>query len=119
MAIFPQLNTGAVMQYPATMATALPVRVARFLDGSDQRWLAGPKPLRQWLVQLRDVTESELVAIQQFFQSQQGDYSPFVFPDPFSGAPVPNCRFRDPHLISSYLATDIGASSFWVVESNG
>ena len=94
MALFPQLNTGAVMQYPASMVTVQPVRVARFLDGSDQRWNAGPKP-------------------------QQGDYSPFVFPDPFSGNSVPNCRFRDPHLVSSYLATDLGASSFWVVETNG
>ena len=107
------------MQYPATLRTSQPVQVMRFLDGSDQRWLAGLMPLREWLIQLQLLTEQELHALADFFRDQQGDYSPFIFPDPFSGLPVPNCRFKEPKFAGAYLASDIGSTSFWVIETNG
>jgi hypothetical protein len=119
MATFPVLNSNAVIQYPAPLARIRAGRIVRFLDGSDQRFIALGKTLRSWQVNLTLLNEQELGQIEAFFDTQAGEYSLFDFPDPFSGATVPNCRFGAPTLVTGYQATDVGATSFWVIETNG
>jgi hypothetical protein len=116
---FPVLDSGAVMQYPAPVITGQGVGVVRFLDGSDQRYLTQGRTFRSWKVDLQLLSESELAAIEQFFDAQQGDYGIFSFPDPFSGTAVPNCRFAHPSLETTYVDVDSGATSLWVIETNG
>jgi hypothetical protein len=119
MANFPVLSSGAVSQYPALMGSGQGAQVIRFLDASDQRYLTQPRALRQWQIRLDLLNESELQAFEAFFVAQSGDYSPFTFPDPFSGATVPNCRLAAPGFVSEYVGVDVGSTSFWVMETNG
>lgn len=119
MSTFPALDTGAVMQYPAAVTTGQGVGVIRFLDGSDQRYLTQGRAFRTWKVDLALLNEKELAAIENFFEQQQGDYGVFTFPDPFSGSAIPNCRFADPTLQTTYTDVDNGATSLWVIETNG
>src|SRR5882724_8881871 len=119
MATFPVLSSNAVLQYPAPLARVRAGRVIRFIDGSDQRFIALGKTLRSWQVKLNLLNEQELEQIELFFRARDGEYSIFDFPDPFSGMSVPNCRFGAPALATAYDSTDVGAASFWVVETNG
>jgi hypothetical protein len=119
MATFPLLSSNAVMQYPAPLARVRAGRIVRFIDGSDQRFIALGKTLRSWQIKLTLLNEQEIGQLEAFFETQDGEYSLFDFPDPFTGATVPNCRFSAPTLATAYQATDVGAASFWVIETNG
>jgi hypothetical protein len=107
------------MQYPAPVSTGQGAQVIRFLDGSDQRYLTQPRMLRQWQIRLDLLNETEIQQLEIFFASQLGDYSPFTFPDPFSGSDVPNCRVGAPALLTEYLGVDMSSTSIWVIETNG
>jgi hypothetical protein len=115
---FPTLSSGAVTQYPSALTTGQAAQVIRFLDGSDQRYLAQGKMLRSWEIRLNLLNEMEIQLIEAFFTSQQGDYSPFIFPDPFTGSNVPNCRLGAAGFASEYLGIDANSTSFWVLETN-
>ncbi len=119
MADFPLLSSGAVTQYPSGLTSAHNVKVIRFLDGSDQRYLMQKGILRQWQIRLDLLNETEIQQIEAFFTDIQGDYGLFTFPDPFSGTMVPLCRLGAPGLVSEYLGVDNGATSFWVIETYG
>lgn len=119
MANFPILSSGAVTQYPTPLTTGQAAQVIRFLDGSDQRYLTQGKMLRSWEVRLNLLNEMEVQLIEAFFTLQQGDYSPFIFPDPFTGINVPNCRLGAAGLVSEYVGVDANSISFWVLETDG
>lgn len=119
MLTFPQLSSGAVTQYPLRVTTGQATQVLRFLDGSDQRFRAQGGMLRQWQIKVELLNEDELEALESFFQEQSGDYSTFVFPDPYSGSGVLNCRFGSPVFTSAYEGVDSSATAFWVIETYG
>ena len=119
MASFPVLSSGAVTQYPAPFTTGQAAQVIRFLDGSDQRYLLQGRIFRSWEIRLDLLNGSEIQQVEAFFSAMQGDYSAFVFPDPFSGSSVPNCRIGAPELVTDYIADDINSTSFWVIETDG
>lgn len=118
MATFPVLSTGAVGQYPMARGVSYNVEVIRFMDGSDQRYLTRGKPLRRWLIKLDQLTEAELGRLEQFFDSAQGNFESFDFPDPFSGTPIPNCRIANPYLLTEYVAAGSGSAALMVEESS-
>jgi hypothetical protein len=119
MSVFPILQSGAVAQYPLPSASGQAVAVIRFLDGADQRCLLQGRSFRRWEIKLSLLNDSEIAAIEAFFAQQQGSYSPFTFPDPISGVQVPNCRLANASLDTIYLGTNAGATSLWVIETNG
>ena len=119
MATFPILSSGAITQYPSPLTTGQAAQVIRFLDGSDQRYLGQGKMLRSWEIRLNLLNEAEIQLIEAFFTAQQGEYLPFIFPDPFTGTAVPNCRLGVAGLISEYIDVDASSTSFWVLETNG
>jgi hypothetical protein len=119
MASFPILSSGSVTQYPAPLMSGQATQVIRFLDGSDQRYLLQGKKLRSWEIRLDLLNETEIQVIESFFASQQGDYSTFTFPDPFTGGLVPNCRLGAPGLVSEYVGVNVSSTSFWVIETHG
>jgi hypothetical protein len=116
---FPILSSGAVAQYPLTIGFVQNTAVVRFIDGSDQRFLTQGRQLRRWRIHLEALNDSEMKQVETFFDSQQGQYSTFTFPDPISGADVPNCRIGVSELITTYQGVDAGGVSIWVVETNG
>jgi hypothetical protein len=119
MATFPRLNTGAVSQYPTTLTVGQGVAIIRFIDGSDQRFLNQGRQYRRWKVDLTLLNDQEIHQLEQFFVSQQGEYSAFVFPDPISGTDVLNCRIGEPELGTVCTGTDVNSSTMWIIETNG
>jgi len=119
VATFPSLSTGAVTQYPLGGNLGQGAQVIRFLDGADQRYLTQSRMLRQWQIRLDLLTEDEIGQLEAFFIANQGDYSPFAFPDPYTGSAVPNCRFGGPSFVSGYFGVDVSSTLFWVIETNG
>ena len=119
MNTFPAISSAAVTQYPAVIQYSQAVQVLEFLDGSDQRYQFQPMPLRMWRINLAQLNEDEIQLIESFFMNQQGAYSSFVFPDPFTGTDVSNCLFADSTLLSTYVDVDNSTTICWVVETNG
>ena len=119
MANFPFLTSGAVTQYPSAIGSGQGSQVIRFIDGSDQRYLSHGRALRQWQIRLNLLNEMELQQLEGFFAAQSGDYSPFNFPNPFSGSMVANCRLAASGFLTEYAGVDVGSTSFWVIETNG
>lgn len=119
MSNFPLLQTGAVTQYPGAISSSQPVAIVRFLDASDQRWRLQAKALRSWSIRLALLTDAELWAIEEFFESQLGQYTVFTFTDPYTGQAVPNCRVSDPTLTTQYNGPNNGTTTLWIVETNG
>jgi len=117
--MFPFLSTGAVAQYPLPVSYTSPVEIIRFIDGTDQRFSTRAGALRSWHVQLAFISEEEIQQMERFFESLQGQYTMFSFPDPYSGQLVPNCYLGETSLVTDYLTTDLASASFWVVETNG
>ena len=93
MANFPTLKTGAIAQYPSSRTTQSSTQVYRFLDGSEQRFLAYAAPLHKWQIKLELLDEAELTSLEAFFTSQEGRSRSFSFTDPWDGTAYPSCSF--------------------------
>lgn len=119
MATFPNLNTGAVAQYPMTLGTGQAVQIVRFLDGSEQRFLHQGRQFRRWHIDLSQLTSKETSAIEDFFEQQSGEFGLFSFPDPYSQTEVPNCRIGSSEFQMEVSAISSVTTNFWVVETNG
>jgi hypothetical protein len=98
MATFPRLTTEVVTQYPSKRELDSPTQVTRFLDGSEQRFPNMRRPAKRWLLQLQEVSEQELAAIEDFFESNQGAAASFAFIDPWDGVEHPDCSFDSDSL---------------------
>jgi hypothetical protein len=91
MADFPLLKTGSVMQYPAASAIRYSTQTLKFVDGSEQRYRDFPAPLREWVIRLDLLDETELKGLEQFFLDQQGQFGSFEFTDPADDTVYPDC----------------------------
>src|ERR1700690_4189051 len=98
MASFPLLKTGAVTQYPAQKSFAYSNYVARFLDGTEQRYRECGTPLSRWIIRLDLVDEAELNALDLFFLGQQGAFAGFSFIDPWDSSTHANCSLEQDTL---------------------
>ena len=119
MATFPRLKTAAVIQYPATRRLRYQNQALRFLDGTEQRYRDGAKPLRRWSISLSQLDETELAALEEFFAANQGAMGSFPFTDPWDGQTYVNCSLEADGLELAWLGEMNGAASLTVVENRG
>ena len=119
MAAFPVLNTGAVAQYPSTRIVEAPVRVLRFVDGSEQRFRSTRAAARRWVVRLSCLSDAELALIESFFTQQQGEAGAFTFTDPWDGTAYGNCSFESNELQAWLAGEDRGAVAVVIRENEG
>jgi hypothetical protein len=103
MSDFPTLKTGAVLQYPAQKATRFSTQVLRFIDGSEQRFRNYQTPLRQWVIQLDLLDQTELQALRDFFWDQAGAAQSFSFSDPWDGTTYQNCNLENDEMLDELL----------------
>lgn len=119
MTTFPTLATGAIAQYPVSRASTYSTEVIQFLDGSHQRSKIRGKMLRRWQISLAQLSEDELLAVEQFFDSTQGNFGLFTLVDPLTGENVLNCRLQNPSVITQYAAVGSGSAVLLIEETNG
>jgi hypothetical protein len=117
MATFPQLKTSAVAQYPATKSIRFQNQTVRFLDGKEQRYRDSAGPLHRWVIRLNELDESEMAAMEQFFQDNQGRLGSFAFTDPWDGTQYATCSLDSDELDSSLVTEMSGKVSVTVIEN--
>ncbi|HYI96457.1 MAG TPA: DUF2460 domain-containing protein [Bryobacteraceae bacterium] len=93
MATFPLLTTGAVTQYPSARRFTYSTCITRFLDGTEQRFRELKHPVRRWLIQLHNLSATEMASIEGFFEQMQGQFGSFTFIDPWDEAEYSDCSF--------------------------
>jgi hypothetical protein len=111
---FPQLQTGAVLQYPAGKRLECATRITRFLDGSEQRFRDFAAPVQYWAIRLDLLTEAEMRRIQDFHEAKQGQYGSFTFVDPWDGTEYANCSFASDALTLEYQEESRGLVSLLI-----
>ena len=116
---FPTLHTSAIAQYPVTRNVCFQNQALRFVDGSQQRYRDSSGPLHRWVIQLDQLDENEMAALEQFFSENQGYYGNFAFTDPWDGAEYPTCSFASDELELDTLAELKGRTSFTIQENRG
>src|SRR5690348_17469994 len=102
MSDFPQLNTGAVMQYPAQKSIRFSTEVLRFIDGTEQRFASYATPLRCWTIQLNLLNEDEVNLLSEFFRVQSGASGTFSFTDPWDGHEYSSCSFENDEMRAGF-----------------
>jgi hypothetical protein len=113
---FPQLKSGAIMQWPAVRERRFETEVLEFADGSEQRFRHSPAGVRQWIVRLDDLDEGELSMLESFFAQEQGAFGTFSFTDPWDGTVYATCRFDNPACVAEYRAFHRGGTTLIVRE---
>ena len=91
MATFPRLKTNAIAQYPVARRVQYQNLTVRFVDGSEQRYRDSGAARMRWDIQLSELDEGELAAIEEFFLMSQGAFGSFSFTDPWDGHVYDNC----------------------------
>ncbi|MGB9454715.1 MAG: DUF2460 domain-containing protein [Bryobacteraceae bacterium] len=119
MALFPTLKTSAVAQYPATKAVTFQNQVVRFVDGSEQRYRDCAGPLHQWVIRLNELDETEMTALEQFLESNQGSFGSFSFTDPWDNHTYNNCSFASDAMDLTSMEEMRGQTSVTVKENRG
>src|SRR5260370_32635109 len=104
MAMFPQLKTGAVAQYPTVRRAEFRNQAVRFVDGTEQRYRDTAAPRQSWQVSLSGLDETELAALEEFFLANQGSFGSFAFTDPWDGHVYDDCSLASDDLSATALA---------------
>ena len=119
MATFPLLKTHAVAQYPASRSFRFQNQVVRFVDGNEQRYRDAAGPLHRWSIQLDELDEGEMAALESFFETNEGRFSTFLFTDPWDGTAYPNCSLQSDAIEITSAAEMRGKTSLTIVENRG
>jgi len=117
MSTFPQLKTGAVMQYPASVVQQFSTDLVVFLDGTEQRSRKWSNAARRWTIDLSLLDESEIRSVEEFFVGQSGALGSFAFTDPWSGTTYPSCSIAEDSLTMQFDAQDRARLKLTVVEN--
>jgi phage-related protein len=115
--MFPTLKTGATLQYPAQRATAFSTDVVRFVDGSEQRFRGYQTRLKQWVIQLDLLDETELHTLHEFFLTQSGAAESFSFTDPWDGTVYPNCSMSGDVMAEELSDVEQGKTTLTISEN--
>ncbi|HYO80520.1 MAG TPA: DUF2460 domain-containing protein [Bryobacteraceae bacterium] len=119
MDAFPTLKTGAITQCPSSRSIEHRTVVLSYVDGTEQRFRSMARPSRRWVVHLAAVSESELYAIEEFYNSRQGRGGTFSFTDPWTGKVHQQCRFESDTLTITIGGHDLGSSTVVIREVQG
>src|SRR5271165_1968550 len=117
MAIFPALKTKAVAQYPATKSLRFQNQCLRFVDGLEQRYRDSAGPLHRWVINLGELDEGEMAALEAFFVENQGRSASFAYTDPWDGTQYANCSLASDEMRLTSVEEMRGKTSLTVVEN--
>ena len=117
MATFPKLKTNAIAQYPVARREQFQNQTVRFVDGSEQRYRDSAGARLEWEIQLSQLDEGELAAIEEFFLARQGAFGSFTFTDPWDGQVYDNCSVAGDGLALVTEAEMRGSTRLTVVRN--
>ena len=117
MATFPRLKTNAIAQYPVARRAQFQNQTVRFVDGSEQRYRDSAGARLEWDIQLSELDEGELAAIEEFFLARQGAFGSFSFTDPWDGHVYDNCSVGADELTLLTAGEMRGNTKFTVVRN--
>jgi len=117
MATFPKLKTTAIAQYPLARREQFQNQTVRFVDGREQRFRDSAGARLEWDIQLNQLDEGELSAIEEFFLANQGVFGSFSFTDPSDGKVHANCSVAGDGLASVTAEEMRGSTRLTVVRN--
>lgn len=82
MAVYPQLGSGAVSQYPVRRRRRLRTVVNRAADGRTVRLPDPGATVTEWTLAYSDLSDAEAAALRAFFAECEGSLREFTFVDP-------------------------------------
>ena len=118
MATFPKLKTNAIAQYPMGRREQFQNQTVRFVDGSEQRFRDSGSARMEWQIQLSQLDEGELAAIEQFFLASQGAFGSFSFTDPWDGKVYDDCSVGADTLALLTVSEMRGSTKLTIVRNN-
>lgn len=117
MSVFPQLKTGAVMQYPAQRSVKYSTVALQFVDGSEQRFNNYKAGLHQWVIQLSQLDQGELQQLKLFFADVEGAAQNFAFTDPWDSTNYASCCLSSDSMSAVLAGEWSGQTSLTVLEN--
>jgi hypothetical protein len=126
MAVFPQLGTGALSQFPAVKRRRTRTVVNQAADGSAVRLSDAPGGSIEWRLEYRGLTDSELESLRQFFTAMEGGLNGFTFLDPLGNLLARTEELNDtvweraPLLdVVGGMADPLGGQGGWTATNTG
>ncbi|MEO8596697.1 MAG: hypothetical protein ABI759_25485 [Candidatus Solibacter sp.] len=120
MLVYPQLESGALAQYPVLKTRRTRTVVNRTADGSTLRLADPAVETTEWLLRYSDLSDAEAASLQEFFEAAEGSLRTFTFVDPAGNLLAWSERFesdawqKDPLLtIDAGIADPRGDSGGW------
>jgi hypothetical protein len=126
MAIFPQLATGALAQFPIKKRNRVRTVVNALADGSIVKLADPAGAITEWQLQYSNLSDVEAAALEQFYLSMEGSLNVFTFLDPtanllaWSDQLTNDVWILDPFLgVSGGVADPIGGTNGWTLSNSG
>jgi hypothetical protein len=82
MAIYPQLGSGALSQFPVQKTRRVRTVVNRAADGSMIKLADPAAEITEWVLAYTDLNDQETAALRAFFNATEGTLNGFTFLDP-------------------------------------
>src|SRR5579883_142731 len=126
MAVFPQLTTGALAQFPVKKSNRLRTIINTMADGSVVKLADPAGALTEWQLQYSNLSDAEAAALQQFFLSMEGSLNVFTFLDPtanllaWSDQLTNDVWTADPFAgLAGGVADPLGGNNGWTLSNSG
>jgi len=126
MPIYPQLQTGALSQYPVGKTRRQRTVVNEAPDGSTVRLSDAAGGVTEWALQYEGISDSETAALEQLFADLEGSLQGFTFLDPcanllaWSGRLDADVWQKDPLLTATEGIDDpAGGTAAWRLVNAG
>jgi len=126
MLVYPQLPTGALVQFPAQKLRRPRTVVNAMADGSSFKLADPAGETTEWQLQYVGLSEAEMSALETFFEAAEGSLQVFTFLDPmgnlfaFSDHLDNAVWSKDPLLTATGGVTDpFGGTNGWQLTNTG
>ena len=126
MLAYPQLESGALSQYPVLKTRRARTVINRAPDGSTIRLADPAGEITEWVLTYEDLSDSEATALRAFFDAAEGTLQGFTFLDPagnllaWSGELDDEAWQRGPLLnATGGIADPTGGTAAWRFQNQG
>ena len=126
MLVYPQLATGALIQFPVRKRRRLRTIVNTSLDGRPIKLADPGAETTEWQLAYAGLTDDEVAALQQFFAATEGTLNSFTFLDPtanlfaWSGKLDHAAWAKEPFIsIAGGIADPAGGTNAWRLADSG